>query len=84
MKKLLYFIIIMITIYVVIFFSIPYIWKLAGGSFVWGNEAIYKGKTLFNSNKDCSITFTHELEEVTLTCDSINRTWIKGKELKAK
>ena len=83
MKKLLYFLIIMITIYILIFFGIPYIWKLTGGSFVWGNEAIYKGKTLFISNEKCSIAFTHELEEVTLICDNIKRTWIKGKEIKA-
>lgn len=62
--------------------SYPYIWKLTGGSFVWDNKAIYQGKELFEAADDCAISFTHELENVTLYCGDNKRTWVHGEEIK--
>lgn len=60
----------------------PYIWKFAGGSFVWDNKIIYHGKELFVIPDGCSASFTKDLDRITLYCGESKRTWVHGEEIK--
>jgi len=64
-----------------IYFVFPYGWKYFGGTFLWGGEMIYKGKTLFKNNNNCTIFFKEDYSKIELICSSQKRTWIDGKEV---
>ena len=65
---------------VVVVYVFPYMWKLSGGSFVWGKKAIYKGTELFVAQDGCAIAYSKGLEKVDLLCGNNKRTWVNGKE----
>ena len=81
MKNILITIIIIVLFMVTILYVFPYAWKYSGGTFLWGGEMIYKGKTLFKRS-ECAVISANDFSKIELVCPGQKkRTWINGKEL---
>ena len=79
MKKVINYIVMLFLIMVSILYIFPYAWKYSGGTFLWGGEMIYKGKTLFERS-DCAVVFENDYSKIELICPGQKkRTWINGK-----
>lgn len=77
--------IISISLSIVFWVLTPFLWRNMGGSFIYGNTVVYKGKELFESKKGCSVAVIGEdLEEVRQVClisgKTVIRIWINGIE----
>jgi len=75
------------TLFLCIYFAIPYIWKACNGSFFWGEKGVvYKGSLLVETNEGCAFTSRDHFHEVKQYCPALDenvtvRTWIDGVEL---
>jgi hypothetical protein len=72
--------IINILILYYIFINVGTVWKFFGGTFINGNEIVYKGKVLATKTDDCMTSTTEDFKEVRLLCpkNGIDNTWING------
>lgn len=59
-------------------YSFPFVWKFFGGTFINGNEIIYKGKTLYVVDEKCYISTTEEMKKITVICKDKKIVWIDG------
>lgn len=79
--KTIFWIIINILIWFLIISQIGTVWKFFGGTFINGNEIVYKGKVLATAHDDCMLSWTEGLTKVEMFCPKTGTkdTWIDGK-----
>lgn len=60
--------------------NIGTVWKFFGGTFINGNEIVYKGIVLFTKTDDCMTSTTEEFKKIRVVCpkNGIDKTWING------
>lgn len=67
-KKIIIFLLFVILIPVVLIMLYPYVWKVFGGTFIWGSGVVYKGKTLFDSKENCSVMVQENFRYIKRVC----------------
>jgi len=82
-----------VKVFIILFLSgasiliFPIVYKLFGGTFLYGNSVIYKGVEIVPSEEKCSINIQEDFHIVTQVCfneleEPIKRVWIDGVEKK--
>ena len=74
-------IIIAFFLFVLAWYAFPYVWKLAGGTFVNGREIIYNGNLITTVSEDCNFSTSKKNSNFTVEifCGDNKTVWINGK-----